>query len=498
MRVTAPDEDKIGNGRQRHVLHGQVSFGEGRRRVHSEWKRGRREGSTAELRKSGPRFRLYVMKSRQRLSVTQTQQLSLNTGLLASIRMLRSDAAGLTRYLEEHAAENPYLVLDHPVVTDWLPRWDAALGLGGDRSMEERDESPAASLIAHVMAEVDRLFPGGRARQIAIVLAEALEPSGWLGAPVMVLAEAAKATVAEVNAVLHRLQRIDPAGLFATSLAECLRLQAREAGLLDATLECMLDHLDLLAKGEFARLAKLCEVPEAGILRRLRDIRAMDPKPGAQFTQGAAPVREPDLIARHGAKGWEVALNRSALPGVRLDRPAKIGPDLAARRAWSSAQSVARMVAARNTTLLALGVEVMRRQVAALDHGLGAVAPLTMGDVAVALDLHESTVSRIVAGTSIDTPRGTWWLKALFSGSMGGDVSAATLRDRLARMVAAEDRGRPLSDEALAQALSQGGVEIARRTVAKYREGLGIPPAFRRRTRVQPSSAPRPASGSDT
>jgi RNA polymerase sigma-54 factor len=438
------------------------------------------------------------MKSRQRLSVTQTQQLSLTTGLLASIRMLRTDAAGLTRYLEEHAAENPYLALERPVVTDWLPRWTGVLEFGGDRSMEERDEGPAPSLIAHVMAEIDRLFPGGRARQIAIVLAEALEPSGWLGASVAALAAEASATEAEVTAVLHRLQGIEPAGLFATNLAECLRLQAREAGVLDKTFGLMLDHLDLLAKGEFGRLAKICEVPEADILQRLRDIRAMDPKPGAQFAQGAAPVREPDLIAKRGAKAWEVALNRSALPAVRLDRPDKAVRDPASKVAWSAAQSVARMVAARNATLLAVGVEVMRRQVAALERGLGAVRPLTMGDVAVALDLHESTVSRIVAGTSIDTPLGTWWLRGLFSGSMGGDVSAATLRDRLARLVAGEDPARPLSDEALARALSQGGAEIARRTVAKYREGLNIPPAFRRKALVGAANAARQRSATDT
>jgi RNA polymerase sigma-54 factor len=437
------------------------------------------------------------MKSRQRLSVTQTQQLSLTTGLLASIRMLRTDAAGLTRYLEEHSAENPYLALERPVVMDWLPRWSGPLGLGGDRSMEERDESPAPSLIAHVMAEIDRIFPGGRARQIAIVLAEALEPSGWLGGSVAALAAEAKATVAEVNAVLHRLQGMEPVGLFATNLAECLRLQAREAGVLDKTLGLMLDHLDLLARGEFARLSKICNVPEADILRRLQDIRAMDPKPGAQFAQGAAPVREPDLIALRGVKGWEVALNRSAMPAVRLDRPDKGTRDPASKTAWSAAQSVARMVAARNATLLAVGAEVMRRQVAALDNGLGAIAPLTMGDIAVALDLHESTVSRIVAGTSIDTPRGTWWLRGLFSGSMGGDVSAATLRDRLARLVSGEDREKPLSDEALAQALSQGGAEIARRTVAKYREGLNIPPAFRRKVRVAAAKGARAQSGTD-
>jgi RNA polymerase sigma-54 factor len=423
------------------------------------------------------------MKSRQRLSVTQTQSLSLTTGLLASIKMLRTDAAGLTRYLEEHAAKNPYLALERPVATDWLPRWNGVLATGGDRPEEDRDEAPAPSLISHIMAEVDRLFPGGRARQIALVLAEAVEPSGWLGAPLASLAAEAKATLAEATAVLHKLQEIEPTGLFAQNLADCLRLQAREAGVLDAVFGTMLDNLDALARGDFAGLAKQCGVAEGEILTRLRTIRAMDPKPGAQFAQGAAPVREPDLTARQGAKGWEVALNRSALPVVRLDEPPPGPRDPAVKTAWSAAQSVARMVAARNTTLLAVGAEVMRRQVSALDHGLGALVPLSMGDVALALDLHESTISRVVAGTSIDTPRGTLWLKALFSGSMGGNVSAASLRDRLARMVASEDRAKPLSDDVLARALSQGGVDIARRTVAKYRDALGIPPAFRRRMR---------------
>lgn len=433
------------------------------------------------------------MKSRQRLSVTQTQSLSLTTGLLASIKMLRTDAAGLTRYLEEHAAENPYLVLERPAVLDWLPRWTGAFGTSVDHPAEDRDEAPAPSLIAHLMAEVERMFPGGRARQIALVLAEAVEPSGWLGAPLPTLAAEAQATVAEATAVLHKLQGIEPTGLFAQNLAECLRLQAREAGVLDTVLGVMLDNLDSLARGEFARLGKVCGVAETEIMARLRIIRAMDPKPGAQFAQGAAPARDPDLIVKRGPHGWEVALNRSALPAVRLDKPAAGARDAATKTAWSSAQSVARMVAARNITLLAVGVEVMRRQVGALDHGIGAISPLTMGDVAQALDLHESTVSRVVAGTSIDTPRGTWWLKALFSGSMGGDVSAATLRDRLSRLVAAEDRAHPLSDEALAKTLSQGGVDIARRTVAKYRDALNIPPAFRRKMR-DGAAASRPVA----
>ena len=421
------------------------------------------------------------MKSRQRLSVTTTQTLSLTTGLLASIKILRTDAAGLTRYLEEHAAENPFLTLERHVAMDWLPRWNGVLGLQTGTVAQDRDEAPAPSLIAHLLAEVDRVFPGGRARHIAMVLVEAVEPSGWLGAPLAQLATIAKASEAEAAAVLHKLQGIEPSGLFARNLADCLRLQAREAGVLDPILASMLNNLDMVARGDFLRLAKKCNATEQDILMRLRTIRAMDPKPGAQFAQGAAVVREPDLIVFQGQNGWEVALNRSALPGLRLDKPDRGARDDATKAAWSSAQSVARMVAARNGTILAVGAEVMRRQVSALEQGIGAIAPLTMADVALALDLHESTISRVVAGTSIDTPRGTWWLKAMFSGSMGGDVSAATLRDRLARLVAAENRTKPMSDDALAKALSQGGVDIARRTVAKYRVGLNIPPAYRRK-----------------
>ena len=135
-------------------------------------------------------------------------------------------------------------------------------------------------------------------------------------------------------------------------------------------------------------------------------------------------------------------------------------------------------------TLLSLGQEILTRQVAALDAGMGSLVPMTMAEVAEALGLHESTVSRVVAGTAVDTPRGTWWLRSLFSRSLreGGPASGA-LRDRLARLVAAEDPDAPLSDDALATALTEGGAAIARRTVAKYRAMLNLPPAHRRRRR---------------
>lgn len=424
------------------------------------------------------------MTQRPRIQVTQTQRLQLNTGLHAAIRLLRADAAGLTRYLEEQAANNPHLRLGpppQPAPGEWLPRWTRVLPGAAQEPVDQA--GPGPSLMGHVMALIDRRMTDPRDRRIALALAEALEPSGWLGRSVVDIARDLDAEVAEVEAVLRRLQEIEPVGLFARDLAECLRLQAQEDGSYDAVMAVMLARLDLLATGDLARLARLARVSEAAVQGRFRLIRALNPKPGTEFDALAVQrPREPDLVARAlPSGGWEVALNRSCLPSLRIV-PGEKSAKLAA------AMAVERMVVARNATLLRVGREVLQRQAAALTDGPGAVVPMTMAEVATALNLHESTVSRVVAGTSVDTPRGMWWLRLLFSPGLGGRqgdgeaaVSGAALRDRLARLVAGEPAGQPLSDAALAEALSAGGPSVARRTVAKYRAMLTIPPAHRRR-----------------
>ncbi len=196
--------------------------------------------------------------------------------------------------------------------------------------------------------------------------------------------------------------------------------------------------------------------------------------------------REPDLVLRQEASGLSVALNRSSLPSLQID------PDAGgAAGGLAAARALQRMVEARNATLLRVGFEVATRQQEAFRQGLIALEPMSMADVAEALDLHESTISRVVAGSSIDTPRGTWWLRALFSQALGGNgqpvLSGASLRQRLARLIAADPADAPRSDAALATALAEEtGITLARRTVAKYREDLGIPPAHRRRRKKLP------------
>jgi RNA polymerase sigma-54 factor len=424
------------------------------------------------------------MSTRPRLTVAPKQRIALNTGLVAAINTLRADAIGLTRYLEEAAAANPALVLQPPPLLqgqEWLPRWTQAFGAA---TQTEAVASAGPSLIAHVMAFAAQQFevPGDRA--IALALAEALEPSGWLGRPVSAIAAELRCRLSDVMRVLEGLQRIEPRGLFAQSLSECLRLQAEEAGVADAVMLAMLNNLDLLATSDFARLARIARTTEAGIEARFRLIRSFDPKPGSGFSQAAAMVREPDLVARKGSDGWQIALNHSALPTVGLADDRKAG-----RR--SEARAILALVKARNATLLRVGQEVLLRQWKALEHGLGAALPLRMADVADGLGLHESTISRVVAGTAVDTPQGTWWLRDLFSRNLGQGVSAIAMRDRLAALVAGEDPARPLSDEAMAQALSGDGTVVARRTVAKYRGQLRIPAQHARRISPPRKGGPR-------
>ncbi len=431
------------------------------------------------------------MSTGQQQQLVQTQKLRLTQALATSIRVLRFDASGLTRYLEEQAERNPALVLGihAPDPHAWSPRWMSAFearpAYDGDDASAWIADRPAG-LVAHVSAQADRILGTGRDRVLAQILIQGIEPSGWLSRPPHILAREAGVSQDALSVVLDRLRDgAEPTGLFALSLADCLRLQARDADLLDPVMECLLGHLDILASGDVARLARMCGVEPAAILRTLGHIRSFNPKPGAQFGQEAGPVREPDLTATRADGRWEVALSRSALPTLAIDAR---GGDAAAAR------EVERMVESRNATLLRVGRAILTRQAGALDRGLEALVPMTMADIAADTGLHASTVSRAVAGVAVDTPRGTWWLRTLFStarrrdmaGDTGRDMgseapAAAAIRARLARLVACESPLRPLNDQALVEALVAEGMPLARRTLAKYRTTLGIPPAHRRR-----------------
>lgn len=416
------------------------------------------------------------MSQSPRLNVRQTQRLQLNVSLLSSLRLLRHDQRSLREHLATEAQRLPALQLDMAPVRGWLPRWltvwqDLAQRGKGDLALGGL-AAAAPGLAAHALQALPHLVPDRRDVPVALALIEALAPSGWIDRPLLQIATETAKAVSEVERVLSQLQRIEPPGLFARNLAECLRLQAEDAGQLDPIMESVLSRLDLLAAQDFTMLGRIAGCSVVDIFTRFRRLRSFQPKPGTLFAPAASPQREPDLTAEPEGDGWNIRLNRGALPTLTIDATAE---------GAAEARLLLRLVEARNTTLLEVGRALLGHQRPALDHGLAALRPLTMQALADALALHKSTISRVVAGTAVDTPHGTWWLRSLFSPDMGADLAAGALRAQLQRLVGAEDPAQPLSDEDLARALSAGGVSIARRTVAKYRVQLHIPPRHRRR-----------------
>lgn len=427
------------------------------------------------------------------LSQRQTQGLAMTAKMQAALRILQMGHLDLAAFLANEAVENPCLEVRLPESLPPLPSgvaggarvvdWDAVAAL----------ESGKPSLHEHVAGQIALAFPHPALRRIALAFAEALEPTGWLGLSAEAVAAnlGVPATVAE--AVLARLQQFEPAGLFARNLAECLKLQAEDKGLLTWELSVILDNLAMIAEGRIAELAELCDGTPADVRAALVSIRGLDPKPGLAFAAPEAPIQPPDLRILRKGDAWEVELNRAILPSLRVSDGGDTASDAAARawlaRARSRARWLVRTVERGQTTLLMTAAFLVRHQGAFLDQGPRALRPLTTEEVAGELGLHPSTISRTVAHRMIETPRGTMPLKAFFSrpfvpgtGSDGPsqDALIALVRD----IVAGEDAANPLSDAAIVRRAEATGVQLARRTVTKYREMLGIPSSYDRRRKV--------------
>lgn len=395
------------------------------------------------------------------LGIEMRTDLRVSARLCQVAGLLRMSGAELTDHLSRATADNPFLRLSLP-----------ALETGGA-------ELPAAGdgLEAHVMGQVRTAGFAGAELRIALALVEALEPTGWLGTTLEEIATLTGAPEGQVSRVLARCQQLEPAGLFARDLAECLRLQLIDrARWTDAT-RAVLDNLPAMMEGGPEALARASGLPPAAVESVLADIRACDPKPGARF---AAPdpglERRPDLLVERAPTGWQVELDRSNLPRLSLSGPAA-GPSLG--RLEADARALVDAVRRRNQMTLRVARAAIAPQTGFLDHGASGLVPLRRRDVAERLGVHESTVSRVVQGLLVQTPRGVLELRQFFSRPIGSDrgdgVSRRMVQDRLRRMIEAENPVRPLSDGDLARRLAGSGTAISRRTVAKYRAGLGLP-----------------------
>ena len=339
-------------------------------------------------------------------------------------------------------------------------------------------------------------------RMIGAHLIALLCPAGRLTARPVDIATAMAISLERVEAVRSIMQRFDPVGLFAVDLRECLAAQLAERNRLDPAMATLLDNLDLLARRETRRLMTLCGVDAEDLTQMIAEIRALDPKPGAGFDAMPAQSVVPDLLMRALPDGtWFIELNPETLPRVLVNerfyarvvpRAGKEDKAFLSER-LASANWLVKSLQQRSQTILKVAVEIVRQQDAFFRRGVAYLRPLILRDIAALVEMHESTVSRVTANKYMATPRGTFELKYFFTTAIaataGGDAhSAEAVRHRIRAMVTGEPADAVLSDDAIVVALRDEGVEIARRTVAKYREALRIPnSAQRKREKAVPA-----------
>lgn len=358
------------------------------------------------------------------------------------------------------------------------------------------------SLIEFVLKQIDLTIFDPRQRFIAYELAMALEPSGWLGRQVQEIADNCGCACEDVEETLAIVQRLEPEGVFARDLAECLYIQIREKDALTPVMNVVLDNLALLGQGNIPALARKARAEASDIADCLRLIRECNPKPGEAFEMPPLHIGSPDVIVREGKDGWIVDLNRSTLPSLVINEGYAVSmtgtckskeqesAKTFANHAIGSAKWLRRALEQRNSTTLKISAEIVRRQADFLTHGLVALKPLALKDVAEAVGMHESTVSRVTSGLLMATPNGSFPMKSLFSVSIATtddaeSKAAAAVRNMIESIIAEEPAGRPLSDDAIAALVSKKGVKLARRTVAKYRDMLRIPSSSERRRRAR-------------
>jgi RNA polymerase sigma-54 factor len=384
---------------------------------------------------------------------------------------------------------------------EFLDSWKSMPGANGSGAgdIHDLDEFVAAAttLRDHVEAEIALSIADPIERVIAAEIADHLDDAGYVDFDAAAMAERLGVSADVITAVLARLQHMDPPGLFARSLKECLALQLKARDRHDPAMACLLENLELLARRDFAALRKLCGVDDEDILDMLGEIRALDPKPGLAFQKGSVETIVPDVMVRQAAEGgWHVELSPDALPRVlvnqtyyaHVSRIAGKSPEDQAFLAecLQSANWLTRSLDQRARTIMKVASEIVRQQDAFLLHGVSHLRPLNLRAVADAIGMHESTVSRVTSNKYMMTPRGVFELKYFFTVSIasseGGDAhSAEAVRQTIRKMIGAEAADAVLSDDDIVKVLKERGIDLARRTVAKYRESMNIPSSVQRR-----------------
>ena len=380
--------------------------------------------------------------------------------------------------------------------TDWQ---DSALetdssyevGGGSDEGFDfDRVAAHDSSLCEHLIAQLHGA--GGVEGRVAHAIVHELEETGYLSTSLADIAEALEVTRKDAEAGLALVQALDPPGIGARSLSECLALQAKAADRYDPAMARLIDNLELLAKGQMAALKRICGVDDEDLADMVRELRAYDPKPGCRFAAEPEGAPEPDVLIRRSKDGWAVELNPATLPKVLVNRryhqELKAGPQSKESRAWlseclASASWLTRALDQRARTIVKVASEIVKQQEGFFREGVRALKPLTLAKVAEAIEMHESTVSRVTSNKYLLCERGLFELKYFFSSGVAADsgdgASAEAVKAAIGKLIAVETD--ILSDDTLVDLLKEQGFDLARRTVAKYREAMGIGSSIQRR-----------------
>ncbi|EIM24384.1 RNA polymerase factor sigma-54 [Microvirga lotononidis] len=462
----------------------------------------------------------------------QKQSLSITPQLIESIRLLQLTHAELRQFVEQEIEKNPLLELapndggalgdvlstsaedphigarendvDEPTRTgapeqpmQWKSTRDTTSIPPGQSLALGEFTASAETLHDHVARQIALTAYTPQERLIARALSDHLEDTGYLQVDLLELAGSLNVREADVERVLRTLQLFDPPGIFARTLSECLEIQLRQRDRFDPAIATLVANLEMLAQRDFQALKRHCGVGEDDLLDMLHEIRALDPKPGNRFQSGGPESIIPDVwVQPSPGGGWQIELEPDTLPKLLINQTyfaevsrvtAHNSKDQAfLNDCFQNANWLIRSLDQRAKTILKVAAEIVRQQDAFFEHGIAHLRPLNLRTVADAINMHESTISRVTSHKYMLTPRGVFELKYFFTvaiaSSQGGDAhSAEAVRHRIKAMVAVESPDDVLSDDDIVVRLKETGIDIARRTVAKYREAMNIPSSVQRR-----------------
>ena len=450
-----------------------------------------------------------------------SQHLTLTPQLQQSIRLLQLSTVELNQEIDRILMENPALEREEteheaPAPKEAAPEpapassassespdWpsEAASNWRGPEDDEDGDRTHAApdtpTLRDHLRAQLSVTNLGVRDRAFIEILIDALDEDGYLTQPLeeilALLPAEAEATEEELKIALAHLQHFEPVGVGARSPAECLVLQIKtlpEDAERSLALQIVEKHLELLAARDYTRLKNATGADDEALRAAQRLIQALNPRPGAAFAKIEARYVTPDVVVKKVRSVWKASLNPDAMPRLRINRlyaelaaAARSGAGISSQ--LQEARWLIKNVQQRFDTILRVSQAIVDRQRHFLEHGEVAMRPLVLREIAQALGLHESTISRVTTQKFMATPRGTFELKYFFGSHVateaGGAASSTAIRALIKQLVSAEDAKAPLSDARISQILGEQGIVVARRTIAKYRESLQIPPVNQRK-----------------